>query len=240
MRRNTVFALISALVFVVTECVLSYYVQRSDFVTEAMYFAVVLAFVYSMTSLYITHAVEYNLVRLGLLITLLADYFLVVCSPARQLGGVIVFCFVQMAYFAALILTDENRLRRILHIAVRGGLTLLILPIALIVLGDSVDALAIFSAVYYVNLICNMVFAFVDFRKWWLLGIGLFAFALCDASIGLEFLANSYLGAKEGGLIDTIVSSGVNLAWVFYIPCLTLISLSTHFPFRRKGELADN
>ena len=81
-----------------------------------------------------------------------------------------------------------------------------------------------------------MAFAFADFRRWWLLGLGLFAFALCDASIGFDFLVNSYIGAAEGSLLWRIVHSGLNLAWIFYIPCLTMISLSTHFPFGRGSD----
>ncbi|MBR5448785.1 MAG: hypothetical protein IKV43_02250 [Clostridia bacterium] len=234
MRRNTVYALIAAVPFVIAEFQLSYLVQRSNSVTEVMYFSVVLAFIFAMTSIARTPTLEYNLVRLGLGITLLADYFLVVCLPARQLDGVVVFCLVQMAYFAALVVSDKNRIRRTVHIAVRAGLCALIVPVAFLVLGDSVDALAIWSAVYYANLVCNMVFAFIDFERWWLFGLGLLAFALCDASIGFDFLVNSYIGAPEGSLLWNIVHSGLNLAWIFYVPCLTMISLSTHFPFAER------
>ena len=83
-----------------------------------------------------------------------------------------------------------------------------------------------------------MVFAFADFRRWWLFGLGLFAFALCDASIGFDFLVNEYIGAAEGSFLWKIANSGLNLAWIFYIPCLTMISLSTHFPFGKKPSAA--
>ena len=222
-----------AVLFVLVECQLSYLVQRGNEVTAAMYSAVVLAVVFAMLSIARTPTLEYNFIRLGLGVTLLADYFLVLCNPAKEIEGVAVFCVVQMAYFAALAVSDKNRVRRAVHISVRAGLCVLIVPVAWLVLGDSVDALAILSAVYYVNLVCNMAFAFADFRRWWLLGLGLFAFALCDASIGFDFLVNSYIGAAEGSLLWRIVHLGLNLAWIFYIPCLTMISLSTHFPFGR-------
>ena len=231
MLRNRILSLVAAAPFVVAMCVLSGFVQKGSFITEAMYFCVVLSFVFSMASLCRTPRLEYNLVRLGLLFTLLADYFLVVCRPTRELSGVIAFFFVQMAYFAALVISDKSRTRRIVHIAVRGGVTLLIIPVAYLILGESADALAIFSALYYANLVCNTVFAFLDFKRWWMFGIGLFAFCLCDASIGFTFLANEYLGAAEGSFIWNIAHSGINLAWVFYVPCLTLIALTPHFPF---------
>ena len=231
MLRNRILSLVAAAPFVVAMCVLSGFVQKGSFITEAMYFCVVLSFVFSMASLCRTPRLEYNLVRLGLLFTLLADYFLVVCQPTRELSGVIAFFFVQMAYFAALAISDKSRTRRIVHIAVRGGVTLLIIPVAYLILGESADALAIFSALYYANLVCNTVFAFLDFKRWWMFGIGLFAFCLCDASIGFTFLANEYLGAAEGSFIWNIAHSGINLAWVFYVPCLTLIALTPHFPF---------
>lgn len=230
MRHNTLIRLLSALPFLVAEAVLSHFVQKGDFITEAMYFCVVLAFVFSVSSLSYSRDIEYNFIRLGLMFTLVADYFLVVLDPVKQLSGVIAFCFVQMAYFVALILSDKNRTRRIVHVAVRGGITVLVVPIAYLILGESADALAIFSALYYVNLVCNTVFAFIDFKRWWIFGVGLFAFCLCDASIGFTFLANEYLGATEGSFIWNIAHSGVNLAWVFYVPCLTLIGLTPHIP----------
>ena len=236
MLRNRIYHLASAAPFVVAMCVLFKFVQEGDFITAAMYFCVALSFVFSMTSLCRVPGLEYNLIRLGLLFTLVADYFLVVCQPTRELSGVIAFCFVQMAYFAALVISDKNRTRRIVHIAVRGGVTLLIIPVAYLVLGENADPLAIFSALYYVNLVCNTVFAFIDFKRWWMFGIGLFAFCLCDASIGFTFLANEYLGATEGSFIWNIAHSGVNLAWVFYVPCLTLIALTPHFPFGRAND----
>ncbi len=233
MRRKISIAITVALavLFAVVECQLSYLVQRSDFVIEAMYSAGVLAVVFAAVSIARTPTLEYNFIRLGLGVTLLADYFLVLCSPAKQLAGVAVFCVVQLAYFAALIVSDKSRVRRTVHILVRAGLCILIVPAALLILGESADVLAIFSAVYYVNLVCNMVFAFADFRRWWLFGLGLFAFALCDASIGFNFLVNEYIGAAEGSFLWNIANSDLNLAWIFYIPCLTMISLATHFPF---------
>ncbi len=228
--RNTLLLLASAVPFLVGEGVLSYFVQTGSFVTEAMYFCVVLAFVFSMASLARTRGLEYNFLRLGLLITLLADYFLVVSEPTKQLSGVVTFFFVQMAYFAALLFSDKCRTRRIVHIAVRGGATLLVLPIAFIILGESADALAIFSALYYVNLVCNTVFAFIDYKRWWLFGVGLVAFCLCDASIGFTFLANEYLGAAEGSLLYKIANANVNLAWVFYVPYLAIAGLTPHIP----------
>ena len=232
---NLILTLVLTVLFVLVECQLSYLVQRGSEVIAAMYSAVVLAVVFAAVSIARTPTLEYNFIRLGLGVTLLADYFLVLCVPARELAGVIVFCVVQMAYFAALVVSDKNRVRRMVHITVRVGLCALIVPVALLVLGDSVDTLAVWSAVYYVNLVCNMVFAFVDFRRWWLFGFGLFAFALCDASIGFNFLVNGYLGAAEGSFLWLIADSDLNLAWIFYVPCLTMISLSTHFPFG-KGK----
>lgn len=237
--------IISAAPFLIAELVLSYFVQTESgrVAATVMYACVLLAFVFSMASVTTNTAREYNFVRLGLLITLGADYCLVLADPTMQLEGVIVFCFVQLAYFLALVLSDENRTRRTIHIAVRAGLTVLILPATFIILGDSVDALAVFSAMYYANLVCNAVFALVDYRKWWIFGAGLVAFALCDASIGFTFLADEYLGAAEGSFLYAVANSGLNLAWVFYVPSLALIGITPHFPLVGKGrdeEYPDN
>lgn len=237
MKRNIAPLILSAAPFLLAEGVLSYFIQtaRGELVPTIMYLSVVLAFVFSMASVAFNNRLEYHLVRLGLLITLGADYCLVLASPTKELGGVIVFCFVQAAYFLALLLSDKNRLRRTVHIAVRAGVTVLILPVALLVLGESADALAIFSAIYYANLVCNTVFAFLDFKRWGIFAVGLLAFALCDASIGFTFLANEYLGAAEGSFLYAVANADINLAWVFYVPSLALIGLTPHLPLSFDG-----
>ena len=231
MRNKLITALVRTAPFLFAEVVLSYFVQTAEsrLVPTVMYVCVVLAFVFSVAGLRLTDGLEYHFVRLGLLITLGADYCLVLAEPTLELGGVIVFCFVQMAYFAALIISDKNKKRRVVHIAVRAALTVLIVPACFIVLGKSTDALAVFSAMYYANLVCNAVFAFLDFRRWGIFALGLLAFALCDASIGFTFLATEYLGAVEGSFLYAIAHSRLNLAWVFYVPSLALIAITPAF-----------
>lgn len=227
MKLNKTSLVISAIPFVVAEIVLSYLVQtaRGEVVPAVSYFCVLLAFIFAMSTLSYAKYMGDNLVRLGLFITLGADYFLVLANPTRELAGVIVFCFVQLAYFAALILTDPCQRRRVAHVILRVSVTALVVPVTLLVVGEGVDALAIFSAMYYANLVLNALFAFLDYKRWWLFGVGLVAFALCDASIGFTFLANEYLGATEGSFLYAVANSDLNLAWVFYVPSQAIIAL---------------
>ena len=170
------------------------------------------------------------LIRLGLLFTLVADYFLVVDSE-MLLEGVIAFTLAQAAYFAYL-LTVEHRVRvRNANVVSRVAISIVLVLAAILVLGASVDALAIASVIYYSNLVINAVFAFVADRRERTLAIALVLFAMCDLSIGLGVLFDTYLRSDA---LDFIFNSGFNLAWIFYQPSQVLIALRTYQKMKTK------
>ena len=166
-----------------------------------------------------------NFVRLGLLFTLVADYFLVICDDA-QLQGVLAFIIVQAAYFLYLLVREERGAVRSANAITRVVLSILLVIAAFALLGEDTDALAIASVIYYANLVVNIVFAFMRGREERIFAIGLLLFAMCDLCIGLEVLSSSYLGSD---VFDFVYGDYLNLPWVFYQPSQVLIALSLYF-----------
>ena len=170
------------------------------------------------------NAEERNLCILGgLACTAVADFFLVVCSPMQQLPGMIAFLGTQSFY--AILLHRQNKKRKLLYL--RLGLSVLGALLPILVLGSKADALAVVSVLYYVNLIFNIILAFLQFKPYRLFAIGLVFFLLCDTVIGLQVMSGGYLPIPEGSLLDQILSVPFNLAWLFYLPSQVLISLSS-------------
>ena len=158
----------------------------------------------------------------GLAMTLCADYFLVICDPMRQLWGMVFFLAAQTFYAVKL---HRHALPWGFLVA-RVVLTVGVIAVSWVILGENADALALVSMAYYANLIWNMVCAFVRFREDRLLAIGFALFILCDTVIGLQVAAGGYLPIAEGSLLHRIIFPGFHLSWVFYLPSQVLIALS--------------
>lgn len=168
---------------------------------------------------------NYAFIQAGLVFTVIADIFLVVCNPIIQLPAMISFSFTQICYFLKLYLETERKAERHIHISLRAFSVVVIIVATIVVLKEKTDALSLVSMFYYANLALNVVFAFVHLKKSPFFAVGLLLFILCDTVVGFKELSNSYL---SGGIIDVVnnVLSGANWAWIFYIPAQALISFS--------------
>ena len=166
-----------------------------------------------------------RLVVAGLGCTVLADFCLVICDPIQRLWGMVFFLGTQILYAAKLHRVKKNKrlliLRCLLTVAAAG--------MAVLVLGEKTDPLALISLCYYANLAVNILAAFGSFRKNRLLAVGLVLFLLCDTVVGLQVASDLYLPIAEGMLLHRILFSGFNLAWFFYLPSQVLIALSCRF-----------
>ena len=157
---NKAFLLASALVLI--EGVL-YVLIHSDGIgynRELSYLSVIAAAGFSFASISTREREDY-FVALGMLITLVADLFLVVCEPQRKLAGVITFLFAEVVYFLYIHFREQKRLRKA-HLYALISVGALALAAPPIVLGDSFDILALVSVAYYALLILNVVFSFLD------------------------------------------------------------------------------
>ena len=164
-----------------------------------------------------------KLLTLALLFTCFADYYLVICNPIEQLSGMVFFLTVQFLY--AVKLYENNKSKGLL--ITRIVATALAPLVVLLVIGNKTDALSVISVCYYVNLIFNIISAFMSFNKNRLFAIALVLFLICDTVVGLQVAAGGYLDIAEGSLIYKIIFSGFNLAWLFYLPSQALMALTS-------------
>ena len=182
---------------------------------------------------------KYNFViLLGLLFTLGADACLVLNIPPKQAPGMVFFSIAQIIY-AIYLMLDAKRVINIASIIVRVIGSALIVLITFFVLKDKFDFVSAISMFYIFNLIINIVFVFIQFKKHRLFAIGLVFFVLCDIFIGLA-CANGVYFTISNLTISKMISG--NIAWLFYIPSQTLIALSTAFDKKKKTPalLTDN
>lgn len=212
---------IFAAVFLVVELILYALILTTggDLLVAVSYLAIVGGFLYA-----VSHVKSGDrLIILGLLCTLLADWFLVVCSPIEQLWGMICFLGAQTAYALRLHGQKPSRLLLIL----RGGVTVLAVVIAVAVLGEKTDALALVSICYYANLIVNIVAAWANWKQNRLFAPALVLFLLCDTVIGLQMAAGVYLPIEAGTWLHEILFMDFHLSWFFYLPSQVMIALCT-------------
>ncbi len=168
---------------------------------------------------------DFLLTQCALVFTVFADLFLVWISPQIKLAGMIFFLAVQISYAARIYLSTDSKSYKRLQLALRLIFTLLIMLITVVVLGKSTDALSLVSMVYYVNIIFNLVFSFVGFKKHALLAFAFTLFILCDTIIGLTVL-REYIPFEGYNSIYPIIFPGFDLSWAFYLPSQMLIAIS--------------
>lgn len=157
----------------------------------------------------------------GLLCTLGADFWLVAYRPQQQFWGMVFFLGTQSCYATYLWLRQKNKIL----LWVRLGLIAVAEAVTVIVLRDKTDPLAVISLAYYAMLIMNIVVAFSQWKKDKLLPVALVLFLLCDTVIGLQVAAGRYLPIAEGSWLHSLIFSGFNLSWFFYLPSQVLLAI---------------
>ena len=168
-----------------------------------------------------------NLLRIAMIFTLIADYFMVAMDNADNLTGVSVFIGTQVFIFLHIIANDGNSKWRAANIVTRITLCVILIIAVGLILGRDTDPLSIISVIYYANLLVNAIFAHRIGRGGILLTVGLVLFALCDINVGLSGLESIYDGGfPEGSLLYIIRNADVDLIWLFYIPSQTIIPLT--------------
>lgn len=167
---------------------------------------------------YITRRDKY-LVLLARLLTLLADYYLVLLNNFKV--GILFFCFVQIVYIIRHTANSKKpylNIPAILFFHVLSVIFMLNLTIA------GVDKSLVNLALIYLALLLSSLFCSVStlsgnlYKKSesYLIAVGMFLFFLCDINVGLfNFIGNESAKFLTGFLI-----------WFFYSPSQLLLSLS--------------
>lgn len=216
--------LITTASFILLESVLSALVQLTNgpFNVFVSFTAIVSACLFAI--IFFEKTTDAFLMCIALICTVCADFFLVVTEPRHQLVAMIFFSVTQICYFLRLYMRQTKR--KLHHAAVRIILIAAAVIISLLILGERVDALSLVSIFYFVNLVVNVVIAFIQKEKSTFFAIGLMLFSLCDISIGLSVMDKSYIPLPKGSILSKLANPGFNLAWIFYVPAQTLIAMS--------------
>ncbi len=184
------------------------------------YISIIICFLFAATG--VARGNMLNII--GLFFTVLADFCLVVCNPIERLWGMVFFLIAQTCYATML---HRQNLHKVL-LPIRIALSVVVEVLAIMILKDKTDALALVSMAYYVNLIMNLICAFSRFKKNMLLAFGFVCFLLCDTVIGLQVAAGTYLPIQEGSMVYRLIFMDFNLSWFFYLPSQVMIALTAH------------
>ena len=214
---------VSALLFLAVETFLGIRFQTGDHGGILRYISIIAACLFC--ALYAESSWAYRLTQLGLLLTLCADWFLVLPPSPRQLPGMLFFLPAQLAYAGRLYLAETRPGRRKWQIILRASMSVCAVLATILVLGWSTDAVAVLSMLYYVHLILNAVFAYIQFPAEGLLAVGFTLFILCDTLVGLSFL-DGYFTIAEDSRIHRVIHPSFDLAWAFYLPSQMLLAAS--------------
>ena len=142
-----------------------------------------------------------------------------------KLEAMMLFSVTQLSYCARLVVSDENKKRQRVQILCHVVLSVAMIVITRLVLGKGCDPVAVVSMFYYANLILNIVFSFIRFKKLYIFAIGLLLFAGCDTVIGLSLLKD-FVSISQDSIIYKIIYPGFDLVWAFYIPSQVLLGMS--------------
>lgn len=217
---NQLFKRIGLAFFLIAEAILYYFILTAGGQTLVVtsYASIVLCFLFALQGMK-----SIPLMVAGLACTVGADFCLIVCDPIQRLGGMVFFLGAQTLYAIHLHRKQPNTAILLLRILLTAAAEIL----AVRILKDNLDALAMVSMAYYANLIVNMIAAFTQWRKNKLLPVGFVLFILCDTIIGLQVASGGYLPITEGSMLYNLIFNGFNTAWMFYLPSQVLIALST-------------
>ena len=216
--------------FIIIEAVLLWLVlfQSGDISSSAAFALVVCAFLFSLLSL---REKEKNcLVPCALFFTVCADGWLVLGAPLtnfKQSMGMSFFIVAQLFYFLRLLQDNPKSKLNKINIWIRLPLVVIVETVTLLVLKEKTDYLSVVSMAYYVNLILNVIFAFIQFKKSPFLAVGFFFFLLCDTTIGLHFLADNIFSFPPEHIISKFLAIPFNFTWATYGPSQVLLALST-------------
>ena len=189
-------------------------------------------------ALFMEKSSDYLFVQLGLIGTMGADIFLVLLPDQERLPGMICFSCAQIFYFLRLYLADTSKKRRLVHLILRIVCSVAIVAVTLVVLAPYPDPVAVISMFYYINLLLNVIFAFMDFKNTGVFAIGLLCFIISDTVIGFNEI-DGYIGRdpivmEVMAVMEHIRRSKIDLVYGFYLPSQALIAMSPGYKLFKK------
>ena len=165
----------------------------------------------------------------GLFCTCVADIFLVLLQREGDTFAMCVFLCSQICYAGRTCLLAEKKTEKWVQVGIRAALSMIGALITVLVLREKTQAVFVISVVYYVNLLCSVVFAFVHFKtpRARYMAFGFLSFAFCDLSIGLHFLVDIF-SLPPTHFIPKLLSADVSFVDLFYPPSQALLGASVY------------
>lgn len=224
-RRSELILKISIALLILVECVFFYFILTLPLYKKytIRYLAIVFAIVVSL--IFLRFDKKLLFVSLGFALTGVSDFFLAYSNPIRELEGVSVFCFVQMAYFIYLLLSQKTLKGRLIHIGLRVAVIIIAQIVLHVVVGEGVDPLSTISLFYVANLGVNLIIALSLGKNQRLFAIGLLLFLCCDIVVGLNSAIGTYISLPRDNIFYKIAFSDFDFAWFFYLPSQVIISI---------------
>ncbi len=190
---------------------------------DLVYYAIVLSCFISAVVFICKDA--HSFLQIGALyFTCIADFFLIL-GWGELVTGVSFFFVAQLFYAARTLLLSESKKERVLNLSIRTALCIIFAVGVRVLLGEKTQPLFVVAALYYVNLLVNIAFAFLHFKGNELLCIGLVLFALCDTALGLKEATKLFSVSKDS-LFYQIFRSPYALEAAFYCPSQVLLAYS--------------
>lgn len=182
------------------------------------YISVVFA---ALFSLFQVRKLNFN--HLAFLFIVIADLFLTLLRPQILELGLLFFILSQVC-FAIMIYLDQKEKSKLPNLITR--ITLSVIGVLVVGIVSKWNLILILTTIYGVNVILNLVCSLMKQKINWLLSVGLILFILCDVSIGLNAGIDMGMFPEEGdAFYNFIAGISFNTGWLYYIPCLTLLSL---------------
>ncbi len=166
------------------------------------------------------------IVLIALEFTLLADTGLIILDGVET-ASVFFFIFAQI-FYAIRVRQYRVKLPLKWDIGIRISFILLLEGIAFLLLKEKMNWLVVFTLIYVINFVFNLIYAWINYKQNILFALGMLLFILCDLSLGLNSIEN-FIDITNNSLIQAIIAIPIDLVWMFYYPSQILIVLSMKY-----------
>ena len=196
---------------------------------------VITAFLYSVVIL--ARDKRSYLLAAALLFTVISDTFLMLVRPLHQDIAMVTFSIAQLFHFARLLVDVNTKKEKIIQLATRFSLWVIVEIIAVIVTKGTFDIVVFLTVFYFVNLIMNFILSCRYYENSILLAVGFALFIGCDLVVGFSMAAGVYLDIPQTSIFYKLVNPSFDFTSFFYVPSQALIALSGS-KFLKDGKSA--
>lgn len=194
------------------------------------YFIIILCLLYTFINYDRTRKCRSYCLILGLIFTIIADYYLLLLGYNFEYG-IGAFIIVQQIYGSMLDYSSRPLFGNVLKRFLLQLSITFIIALLLYILDFKIELIVVLSIFYFISILMNTFRAikvsikYKDDRSNILFAIGMILFVLCDINVGL-FNLSYYLDISVA-MATAIIRVSSLMMWLFYAPSQILIALSS-------------